>query len=232
MPVSTRFSPYQLNPFDFNPLKDVLLQVVDFERLAACNKATRLFLSATNVRSGKIKVFQNPELSVDAVLASACLPYVFKAVEIDGEAYWDGGYMGNPAIFPLIYNGASADIIIVHINPIERNKLPRSAPEIFDRINEISFNSSLMREMRAIEFVTRLIDEGALDSQKYARLRIHSIRDDAEMVQLGVATKLNPDWDFLCRLKEVGRKRADEWLDNHFDSIGDKSTIDLQEVFL
>ena len=119
----------------------------------------------------------------------------------------------------------------MHINPIERNKLPRSAPEIFDRINEISFNSSLMREMRAIEFVTRLIDEGALDAKKYSRMRIHSIRDDAEMVQLGVATKLNPDWDFLCRLKEVGRKRAAEWLENHFDSVGEKSTIDLQEVF-
>ena len=225
------FSPYQLNPFDFNPLKDVLQEVVDFKHLAACNKTTRIFLSATNVRTGKIKVFKNSDLTVDAVLASACLPYVFKAVEIDGEAYWDGGFMGNPAIFPLIYNGASADVVIVHINPIERNKLPRSAPEIFDRINEISFNSSLMREMRAIEFVTRLIDEGALDAKKYSRMRIHSIRDDAEMVQLGVATKLNPDWDFLCRLKEVGRKRAAEWLENHFDSVGEKSTIDLQEVF-
>ena len=225
------FSPYQLNPFDFNPLKDVLQEVVDFKHLAACNKTTRIFLSATNVRTGKIKVFKNSDLTVDAVLASACLPYVFKAVEIDGEAYWDGGFMGNPAIFPLIYNGASADVVIVHINPIERNKLPRSAPEIFDRINEISFNSSLMREMRAIEFVTRLIDEGALDAKKYSRMRIHSIRDDAEMVQLGVATKLNPDWDFLCRLKEVGRKRAGEWLENHFDSVGEKSTIDLQEVF-
>lgn len=226
------FSPYQLNPFDFNPLKDVLLKVVDFERLAECNRATRIFLSATNVRTGKIRVFENHEMSVDAVLASACLPYVFKAVEIDGEAYWDGGFMGNPAIFPLIYNSGSKDVVIIHINPIERTKLPRSAPEIFDRINEISFNSSLMREMRTIEFVTRLIDDGALDDTKYSRMRIHSIRDDAEMTQLGVATKLNPDWDFLCHLRDVGRARASEWLDSNFDRIGRESSIDLTEVFL
>ena len=128
--------------------------------------------------------------------------------------------MGNPAIFPLIYHGASRDVVIVHINPIERKKLPRTAPEIFDRMNEISFNSSLMREMRAIEFVTRLIDEGALDGKKYNRMRIHSIRDDAEMAQLGVATKLNPDWDFLCRLRDTGRLRAEEWLAANFHHVG------------
>ena len=226
------FSPYQLNPFNFNPLKDVLLKVVDFERLSHCNRATRLYLSATNVRTGKIKVFENADLSVDAVLASACLPYVFKAVEINGESYWDGGFMGNPAIFPLIYNKGSRDVIIVHINPIERAKLPRTAPEIFDRINEISFNSSLMREMRTIEFVTRLIDEGALDGKKYSRMLIHSIRDDAEMTQLGVATKLNPDWDFLCHLRDVGRLRAEEWLEENLSRVGQESSIDLAEVFL
>jgi NTE family protein len=226
------FSPYQLNPFDFNPLKEVLLKVVDFDRLAECNRATRIYLSATNVRTGKIKVFENREISVDAVLASACLPYIFKAVEIDGEAYWDGGFMGNPAIFPLIYQGTSQDVIIIHINPIERKKLPRTAPEIFDRINEISFNSSLMREMRAIEFITRLIDQQVLDAKAYKRMYIHSIRDDAEMTQLGVATKLNPDWDFLCRLRDAGRNRAGEWLDRHFGDVGAASTIDLQEVFL
>lgn len=226
------FSPYQLNPYDFNPLKEVLTKVVDFERLAACNRATRIFLSATNVRTGKIKIFDNAMLSVEAVLASACLPYVFKAVEIDGEEYWDGGFMGNPAIFPLIYQGMSPDVIIVHINPIERTKLPRTAPEIFDRINEISFNSSLMREMRAIEFITRLIDEKLLDEKQYKRIYVHSIRDDAQMNQLGVATKLNPDWEFLCRLRDAGRKRAAVWLDDNFESIGRASTLNLQEVFL
>jgi NTE family protein len=150
-------SPYELNPFDFNPLKDVLLKVVDFEHLRQCKHATRLFVSATNVRTGKIRVFENPEITLDVVLASACLPYIFKAVEIDGEHYWDGGFMGNPAIFPLIYRGASGDVIVVHINPLVRDKLPETAPEIFNRMNEISFNSSLMREMRAIAFVSRLL---------------------------------------------------------------------------
>lgn len=226
------FSPYQLNPYNFNPLKEVLLKVVDFERLAVCNRATRIFISATNVRTGKIKVFGNNELSVEAVLASACLPYIFKAVEIDGEAYWDGGFMGNPAIFPLIYQGVSHDVIIVHINPIERTKIPGTAPEIFDRINEISFNSSLLREMRAIEFITRLIDSEVLDAKEYKRIYVHSIRDDAQMTQLGVATKLNPDWEFLCRLRDAGRRRASDWLDEHYDSVGRTSTLDLQDVFL
>ena len=156
------------------------------------------------MRTGKIKVFENRDVSVDAVLASACLPYIFKAVEIDGEAYWDGGFMGNPAIFPLIYNGASQDVMIIHINPIERKKLPQTAPEIFDRINEISFNSSLMREMRAIEFITRLIDQKVLDAKTYKRMYIHSIRDDAEMTQLGVATKLNPGLGFPVPLARRG----------------------------
>ncbi len=226
------FSPYQLNPYNFNPLKDVLTKVVDFERLAACNKATRVFLSATNVRTGKIRVFDNHEVSVEAVMASACLPYVFQAVEIGGEAYWDGGFMGNPALFPLIYHGRSRDVIVVHINPIERKKLPKSAPEIFDRMNEISFNSSLMREMRAVEFVTKLIDENVLDGTKHRRMFMHSIRDDAEMVGLGVATKLNPDWDFLCRLRDAGRKKAGEWLDENFDRVGRESSVDLTAVYL
>ena len=166
------------------------------------------------------------------LLASACLPYVFQAVEIDGEHYWDGGYMGNPAIFPLIYRKGSRDVLIVHINPLERKKVPKTAPEIFDRINEISFNSSLMREMRAIAFVTRLIDDGALDATKYARILVHSIRDDEEMAALGVATKLNPDWNFLCRLRDAGRRQAEEWLGRNFESIGASSSVDLADVYL
>ena len=226
------FSPYQLNPFQFNPLKDVLNKVVDFDELAKCNETIRLFISATNVRTGKIKVFENAAMSADAVLASACLPYVFQAVEIDGEAYWDGGFVGNPAIFPLIYHGLSKDVVIIHINPIERKKLPTSSPEIFNRINEISFNSSLMREMRAIAFVTKLIDDGALDSKTYHRMLVHSIRDDAQMAELGVATKLNPDWEFLCRLKEAGRRNADEWLQQNFAKVGEESSIDVTGTFL
>ena len=226
------FSPYQLNPLNFNPLRDVLERVVDFKRLSECKITTRLFLSATNVRTGKIKVFENADVSADVVLATACLPYIFQAVEVQGEHYWDGGFMGNPAIYPLIYHGASRDVIIVHVNPIERPKLPTTAPEIFDRINEISFNSSLMREMRAIAFVTRLVGEGRVDADRYKHMLVHSIRDDAEMVSLGVATKLNPDWEFLQHLKAVGRSCADDWLKHHFDKVGKSSSIDVAATFL
>ena len=226
------FSPYVLNPFDFNPLKDLLVRVIDFDRLRQCPHATRLFISATNVRSGKIRVFENNELSVDTVLASACLPYIFKAVEIGGEAYWDGGFMGNPPIFPLIYRGASRDIIIVHINPLSRPEVPKTAPEIFDRMNEISFNSSLMREMRAIAFVTRLLNEGSLDGNRYARMLIHSIRDDVEMANYGAATKLNLDWDFLCRLRDRGRLAASAWLEANLDKVGHASSLDIEATFL
>jgi NTE family protein len=226
------FSPYQLNPFDFNPLRDVLERVIDFDRLCRCSDTTRLYISATNVRSGKIRVFHNHEMSSDAILASACLPYIFKAVEIDGEHYWDGGYMGNPAIFPLIYRSRSKDVVLVHINPIERAKLPTTASEIFNRINEISFNSSLMREMRAIAFVTDLIDAGALDESKYSRMRIHAVRSDADMSELSVASKLNPAWDFLCKLRDVGRNRAAEWLDSSLEEVGVRSTVDVGTTYL
>ncbi len=226
------WSPYQLNPLGINPLRDVLEKVIDFERLNHCPFATRLYISATNVRTGKIRVFENDELSPEVILASACLPYLFKAVEIDGEAYWDGGFMGNPAIFPLIYRGASDDVVVVHINPIVRERVPTSAPEIFDRMNEISFNSSLMREMRAIAFVSRLIDDRSLDDRRYARMRIHSIRDDDEMAQHGVATKLSPDWHFLCHLRDAGRRAAEDWLEQCFDQVGHRSSIDIGGVFL
>ncbi len=225
-------SPYQLNPFNFNPLRDVLEQVVDFDHLCRCNQATRLHISATNVRSGKIKIFRNEEMSSDVILASACLPYVFQAVEIDGECYWDGGYMGNPALFPLIYHSRTKDIIIVHINPLCRDLAPTTAPEIFNRINEISFNSSLMREMRAIDFVTKLIDDGALNTKKYHRMFIHSLRNDDEMAKLSIASKLNPDWDFLTNLRDAGRQTADLWLDTNFQNIGVRSSTDIAATFL
>jgi NTE family protein len=230
--VTRVFSPYQLNPFDFNPLRDVLERVIDFDRLCRCNDTTRLYISATNVRSGKIRVFHNGEMSPDAILASACLPYIFKAVEIEGEHYWDGGYMGNPAIFPLIYHSQSRDVVLIHINPIERAKLPTTSSEIFNRINEISFNSSLMREMRAIAFVTDLIDEGALDESKYSRMRIHAVRADTDMSALSVASKLNPDWDFLCHLRDVGRNHAAEWLDQNLSKVGVQSSIDVAATYL
>ena len=230
--MTQMWSPYQLNPMNYNPLREILERVVDFRRLARSAAAPRLYLSATNVRTGKIKVFENADVSADVVLASACLPHIFQTVEIDGEPYWDGGFMGNPAIFPLIYNSGSRDILIVHINPIVRDRVPRTAPEIFDRMNEISFNSSLMREMRAVAFVTKLIDAGVLDAAKYARMLIHSIRDDAHMAELGVGSKLDPDWQFLCTLRDAGRARAMAWLEGTFDDVGVRSSVDLAAAFL
>jgi len=230
--ITHLLSPYQINPLNLNPLREVLERVVDFEHLCRCNEATRLYIGATNVRSGKIKVFKNEDMSPDAILASACLPYVFQAIEIDDDFYWDGGYMGNPAIYPLIYNSTSKDVIIVHINPLWRDTLPTTATEIFNRINEISFNSSLMREMRAIEFVTRLIDEGTIRGEKYKRMFIHSVRDDEAMSELGVASKLNPDWDFLIHLRDAGRERAAAWLDGNFNNIGVRSSTDIAATFL
>jgi len=226
------FSPYDLNPLDYNPLKDALAETVDFEHLQRCRITTRLFICATNVRSGKIRIFENPEITIDAVLASACLPQIFKAVEIDGEAYWDGGYMGNPAIFPLIYKGASRDVVIVHINPLRRETVPRSATQVRDRENEIAFNSSLMREMRAIAFVGKLMEEERLDPDRYRRMLVHSIMDDEEMQKHDVESKYSADWDFLVSLKDAGRRAAEAWLDANYADIGRKGTAHMQDMYL
>ena len=229
--MSRLFSPYQLNPANYNPLQRVLEQAVDFDRLRAASPV-KLFLSATNVRTGKVKVFTNAEITPAAVMASACLPFMFQAVEIDGEAYWDGGYMGNPAIFPLIYDCDSPDVIVVHINPIERPDVPRSATEIMNRINELSFNSSLMREMRAIAFVTKLIDQGSLCDGALKRMNIHAIAADEVMRGLSVMSKLNADWEFLTHLRDDGRAAAEAWLASHFDRIGVASTVDIPARYL
>jgi NTE family protein len=225
-------SPYQFNPANFNPLRDVLGQVVDFDALRSRSCPIKLYLSATNVRTGKVKVFGNDEITADAVMASSCLPFLFQAVEIDGEAYWDGGYMGNPAIYPLIYNCESRDVIIVHINPMERRELPRTAPEILNRINEISFNSSLMREMRAINFVTDLIEGGRLNGDSLKKMNIHSVSAEEAMSSLSVASKLNADWGFLCELRDTGRATAQTWLARHFESLGRESTVDIHATYL
>ena len=224
--------PKLLNPLNVNPLKELLLRVIDFERLNASPQAPRLFLNATNVRTGKIKVFQTPSITVEAVLASACLPPYFQAVEIDGEHYWDGGYLGNPAIFPLIYRKGANDVIIVQVTAITRDELPESAADVLHRINEISFNSSLMREMRAVAFATKLIDSGELDATRHRRMLMHWIGNDDLMSQLGTATQFHPEWSLLCRLRDQGRETATKWLDQNFDHIGARSTIDLAEMFL
>ena len=229
--VSRLYSPYQFNPLNYNPLRQVLDQTVDFERLRQ-DCALKLFLSATNVRTGKVKVFGNDELSLDVVMASACLPFMFQAVNINGESYWDGGYMGNPAIFPLIYKCESRDVVIVHINPIERMETPTTARDILNRINEISFNSSLMREMRAIAFVTKMIDDGVIEDGRMKRMLIHAIEGQDFMRELGVSSKLNADWEFLTHLRDVGRERAETWLAQNFDAINRRNSIDVGEMYL
>ncbi len=229
--VSRFLSPYQLNPFNYNPLRQLLGRVVDFERLRH-RSAIKLFLSATNVRTGKVKVFTDREITADCVLASACLPFLYQAVEVDGEHYWDGGYMGNPALFPLIYSCQSRDILVVHINPMERAEVPTTAREIMNRVDEISFNSSLMREMRAVAFVTKLIDDGKLGQGDAKRMLIHSVCADDVMRGLGVASKLNADGEFLRQLQALGRERAQAWIDRHFDDLGARSTVDIQAAYL
>jgi NTE family protein len=224
--------PNLLNPFNFNPLRAVLLKVVDFERLNHSPDAPHLFLNATNVRTGKIKVFETPFITVEAVIASACLPPYFQAVEIDGEHYWDGGYLGNPAIFPLIYRKGTKDVIILQVTAITREGIPTSAADVLHRINEISFNSSLMREMRAIAFATRLIDSGELDPDKHRRMFMHWIGNDYLMSQLGTATQFHPEWGLLCRLRDQGRETAGKWLDQNFQHIGSRSTVDFAQMFL
>jgi NTE family protein len=224
-------SPYQFNPANLNPLRELLLDTIDFDRLRDCT-VTKLFIAATNVRSGKVKVFETKDLAADVLLASACLPFLFQAVEVEGQHYWDGGYMGNPAIFPLIYNCQSADVVIVHINPIEREDLPTNARDILNRINEISFNSSLMRELRAIQFVTDLIDDGHVKNGHLKKMLIHSIEAQDVMCGLGVSSKLNPDWDFLTYLRDIGRERTEAWLNANYDNIGSRSTVDIRARFL
>jgi NTE family protein len=224
----TRFwSPYQLNPLNINPLRSLLEATIDFERLRTCPR-TNLFLTATNVRSGKVHVFRTKEVSADVVMASACLPQVFQAVEIDGEAYWDGGFMGNPALFPLIYSSRSQDVVIVHVNPLVRPDVPRTALEIENRINEISFNSSLISEMRAIAFVARLIEQGTIPEGSMKRMLLHSIAADDVMQTLGAVSKMNTSWDFLTQLRDIGRERAAQWLDDAHDRIGQESSTDIR----
>jgi NTE family protein len=229
--VSLFFSPYQLNPLDYNPLRQYIERTLDFEMLRE-RSAVKLFLCATNVRTGKVKVFTDKEITPDCVLASACLPHLFKAVEIDGEYYWDGGYMGNPPLFPLIYSCDSRDILVVHINPMERPEIPTTTREITNRVNEISFNSSLMREMRAVAFVTDLIDAGKLGQEDAKRMLVHSICADGTMKDLNSSTKLNVDQAFLLGLRSLGRKQAGAWLDNNFDDLGIRSTLDIRATYL
>ena len=229
--MSRMFSPYQTNPFNINPLRDMLNAQIDFERLRQ-HSPVKLFICATNVQSGRIKVFENGDLSCDALLASACLPFVFQAVEVGGEHYWDGGYMGNPPLFPLYYGTGTCDILIVQINPIERDDVPDTSQEIIDRLNEISFNTPLMLELRAIDFVNRLLKEERVDPKKYKHLRIHAIDAEKKMRAFGASSKSNTDWAFLQSLHKIGRAAADKWLTENFDAIGERSSVNIGQKFL
>jgi NTE family protein len=227
--ISRFMSPYQLNPLDVNPMRDLLNEVVNFERVRQ-QRVVKLFLSATNVRTGKVAVFPSAEITAEHVLASACLPFMMRSPVIDGEAYWDGGFMGNPAIFPVIYGCECKDVLLVHLTPTERAELPTNSRAILNRMQEISFNSSLMREMRAIGYVTQLIDEGKLTSGK--RMFMHLIEAEDIIKELSGSSKMNADWRFLMHLFELGRERADQWLTANFDRIGVETTFDFKSRYL
>ena len=228
--ISRVVSPYQANPLDINPLRTLLENMIDFDKVRQCREIG-LFVSATNVRNGKIKVFDGRELTPQMVMASACLPNIYQAVEVDGEHYWDGGYMGNPPIFPIFYATSLTDVLIVQVNPVERRELPRTAREIDNRLSEITFNSSLLRELRAIDFVTRLIDDGKLNPQEYTRARMHRIDGGDHLTPLSASSKLNVEWAFLQHLRDIGRRAAQEWLDANADQVGKASTLDLRAMF-
>lgn len=231
--LSRLISPYQLNPLNLSPLRDLLAGMLDWTALNAAD-AIQLYITATNVETGQPRIFSRHELTLDALLASACLPQIFQAVIIDGAPYWDGGYMGNPSIWPLIYNCGSRDVIIVEVNPLTRKGVPRTAAEITNRLNEITFNASLMREMRAIAFVERLIEADGKhpEVERLKKMLIHMIEAEDAMEALGVASKLNTDLDFLLYLKELGRRTAGRWLDQHFQALGRYSSLDIRKVFL
>jgi NTE family protein len=227
--VTRVFSPYEYNPLNFNPLKVVLERVLEKPSL---NNGIKLFIAATNVETGEARVFRGDEVTVDVLLASACLPFVYQAVEIDGVPYWDGGYMGNPAIWPLIYGTGCHDVLLVQINPLKRAGTPKSAIDIINRVNEISFNSSLIAEMRAINFVRRLIKQGKLDNTEYADMRIHRVMPPPDLREMNAASKMNASWDFFLLLHSIGRSQMDEWLKQNKKYIGKESSLDIEEHFL
>ena len=222
-------SPYQSNPLDINPLRDVVSRLIDFPALRATDNL-KLFISATCVRTGKIRIFERPELTIDMVMASACLPTVFKAVQVGDEFYWDGGYMGNPALFPFFTETDTEDVILVQINPIERKDIPQTSRDIMNRLNEITFNAALLQEFRAIDFVARLIDQGRLDGTHYKKVRMHLVEGGEKLDAYSADTKMNADFDFFRTLFAIGKSAGEKFLADNFDAIGVKGTLELQEM--
>jgi NTE family protein len=221
------FSPYDLNPHGANPLADILAECVDFTRVV--KSPIRLFITATNVRTGRGRVFRNAEITPDVLLASGCLPTLFQAVEIDGEPYWDGGYSGNPTITPLVRECSSSDTILVQVNPVERAGTPRSAREIIDRLNEVSFNATLLKELRMVAVLRQVANPGDREGARWAGMRIHRIASEM-MTSLGYSSKLNAEWEFLCMLRDEGRRCADAFLQAHVADIGRRSSLDLDAL--
>jgi NTE family protein len=222
--MSRVLSPYDLNPMDLHPLRSILTDSIDFDRII--RSPIKLFITATNVRTGRGRIFRNSEITADVLLASACLPTMFRAIGIDGDEYWDGGFAGNPTITPLIRESDAHDTILVQINPRERTDRPRSAGEILNRLNEISFNSPLMKELRMIALLRQVADPGTGEGARWAQMRTHRIMTDM-LTQCGASSKLNAEWDFVTMLRRDGRRAASEFLDASADDLGKRSTADL-----
>jgi len=222
--MARTLSPYDLNPLGLNPLRDILAESIDFDRLARA--PIKVFITATNVRTGRGRIFRNAEITANVLLASACLPTMFQAIEIDGEHYWDGGYAGNPTLTPLVRESDAHDTILVQINPRERPGPPRTANDILNRLNEISFNSPLMKELRMIALLRQVADPGHGEGARWAGMRIHQIMSD-KLADFGASSKLNAEWEFVSLLKDEGRKSADAFLAAHGEDIGKHSTADI-----
>jgi NTE family protein len=218
------FSPYELNPAGLNPLRSILAHSIDFDRLVRA--PIKLFVTATNVRTGRGRVFRNADITPDVLLASACLPTMFQAIEIDGEAYWDGGYSGNPTMTPLVRECDSKDTILIAINPIERAGTPRTARDILNRLNEVSFNTALVKELRMMALLRQVADPGHSEGKLWADMRIHLVRSDP-LTELGYSSKLNAEWEFFCMLRDTGRAAAEAFLAAHRSDLGRRSSIDL-----
>src|SRR5277367_4483753 len=222
--MSRLLSPYDLNPMGSNPLRAILVETIDFERVARA--PMKLFITATNVRTGRGRVFKNDAVTPDVLLASACLPTMFQAIEIDGEPYWDGGYSGNPTITPLIRECKSQDTILVQINPVERPGIPRSASDILNRLNEVSFNAVVLKELRMMALLRKVADPGDGEGRLWTQMRVHVVRN-AIMTELGASSKLNAEWSFFSFLRDEGRKAAQAFLDAHAMDLGKRSTLDI-----
>jgi NTE family protein len=225
--LSRMFSPYQLNPGGINALAPILEKEIDFERLR--NSPVKVFITATNVRTGRPRVFRNADITPEALMASACLPTLFQAVEIDGESYWDGGYSGNPTLAPLVGELVSDDTILIPINPVERTGTPKTTAEILNRLNEVSFNAVLIKELKMMALLRQNSISGNSEGAEWARMRVHMVRNPI-MNQLGYSSKLNTEWDFLSMLRDEGRKSAEEFLVQHADDIGKRSTLAIDQL--